>query len=69
MRDYMIRRDQRQARASGQLCECGHPLYLHHERPAVAYSIVEGAIVETPNPEHQVGAFHCDSCSCERRQS
>lgn len=48
-------------------CNCGHPVSFHRELPPTR-EIVDGAIVERPNPDHRPLHFHCtgDDCACVR---
>lgn len=44
---------------------CGH-FHAHREKLATLYSIEEGVVVETPNPEYEPAVFYCtaEGCNC-----
>lgn len=50
-------------REGDKLCECGHQMRGHRELPPT-WSIEDGALVETPNPNYKPLHFHCAECDC-----
>lgn len=62
---------ERALHAGDQLCSCGHTMREHRELRATFINVlVNGEIVETPNPDYEPLAFHChrDGCDCVRRE-
>lgn len=47
-------------------CSCGHVVGQHRELRPAEIALVDGEIVETPNPDYRPLHFHCtaDGCDC-----